>query len=416
MSSEANILTTVRDSGYTTEISVWAPLPGDDEQNIVYVGPEVFDKPQVQCSPPCLLVFPTSPLAQPTTIEPGLYTTSLEYGSSGTTTINGQVVTTFLTTTTTITVTVPPVTTDAIPFSNVNVTRSQTSSNIVMSTSIDLPTIPFVLPGASGSSTTRFLTLPPWPGLFNGPPGGSNNPSETGQQNSGVFQTSFVTTVTATAATVTTIQLPANVSPIVYSCPPDTTIAFNTPRTTITTTCNSAETKTLAFTCPPTRIATFLGPSTGVFTVDCTLVTSFPVVTGGPVIPGDPDPDDEPTTTPTTTPTLPVWTTWPGELVPVETGVPEGEDDDDDDDGFGIITPCKLWFFSVSPRRNHSGRLIVDLLTVPAMLVLYQGRHKNQRMAMELSPGHLPAVSFPSRACRTCSSGVVLTARNVHHP
>ncbi|KAK5653777.1 hypothetical protein OQA88_7935 [Cercophora sp. LCS_1] len=64
--------------GFTTEVSVWVPLLGNDNLNIVYLGPEVFGRPSVSCSAPCLLVFPTSPLGSPSTVEPGDFVASLE--------------------------------------------------------------------------------------------------------------------------------------------------------------------------------------------------------------------------------------------------------------------------------------------------------------------------------------------------
>ncbi|EER40925.1 exo-beta-1,3-glucanase [Histoplasma capsulatum H143] len=57
-------------SGFTTEVSVWIPLEGDDEYDIVYVGPEVYDKPSLTCPADCILVFPTSSLSSKTTIDP----------------------------------------------------------------------------------------------------------------------------------------------------------------------------------------------------------------------------------------------------------------------------------------------------------------------------------------------------------
>lgn len=260
----------------------------------------------------------------------------------GSTTTSGIIITTFFTTTTTITLKLPPVTVEGIPFYNVNVTRGQGSSNIIMSTSVDIPSIPVVLPGPSGSSTTRFITVPPWPAVTNGPPSGTNIGGIGGSSGEvsvpGQYRTPYSTVVTATAATVTTVALPSTVSAITFRCPPDSTIVFNTPRTTVTSYCNDPATVTLGFTCPPSRVVTFLGPSTAVISADCALNTAF-------AAPSDPEaspPDDEPPPATTTTeiPLLPVWTYWPGDLIPIPTpipgpGPPPGR------------TTCKLWFFSV---------------------------------------------------------------------
>jgi hypothetical protein len=91
------------DSGFTTEVSVWIPLPGDDYYQIVYVGTEVWQQPTARCSPPCILVLPPSTLSAGTTISPGSYTTSFEYGATGTTLVGTVTVTTFITQITTVT-------------------------------------------------------------------------------------------------------------------------------------------------------------------------------------------------------------------------------------------------------------------------------------------------------------------------
>ncbi|KDN67309.1 putative 1,3-beta glucanase [Colletotrichum sublineola] len=341
-------------SGFTTEVSVWLPLDGDDDKNIVYVGPEVFTEPSVTCSPPCVLVFPTSSLASSSTIDPGNYTTSLEYGSSGTTiNSNGVVITTFFTTTTTVTIDIPEITIGGIPYYNVNVTSGQITDTIVLTPSVDIPPIGVPVSDGEGGTTTRTLTLPPWPAVSNGPPDapGWGNPvgpwvGPSDSTVSGVFRTPFRTTISASGPTVTTLTFPSTVSPMVVSCPPVTTIAFNTPKTTITTDCNSHTAWTIAFTCPATKIVTFLGPSAGVFTADCTLATIFNPPTGLP----EPEPS---TTKKSTTTTLPIWNTWPGGVItPVTTTVEAPKAT-----GNGVVTPCKLWFFSfcISTDGFHIG-------------------------------------------------------------
>ncbi|KAF9872609.1 putative glucan 1, 3-beta-glucosidase [Colletotrichum karsti] len=335
--------------GFTTEISVWIPLEGDDEFDVVYVGPEVWQTPAVTCPAPCVLVFPTSSLSSSTTISPPPYTTSVEYGHMDTTTIDGQVVTTFVTTITTITITVDPISTDGMPYSNVNITQGQTSSALTVHPSLSIPPVPVPLPDGEGGTTTRTLQLPPWPDMTSGPPESwGNGPGETSGTVSGEFRTPYVTTVSASAATVLTLSFPSFVTASPVSCPPQSEIVFATPRTTITTLCAESTIISLRFTCPPTRVVTFLAPSTAVFTADCALATSFvntPPAEGDDDLDVDaPDPTD-PDRPPTVTEPLPTWTEYPpGQIETVEEDV---EEDDDDDDGIGFLTPCNLWFFNI---------------------------------------------------------------------
>ncbi|OAT07954.1 hypothetical protein BDBG_16924 [Blastomyces gilchristii SLH14081] len=327
-------------SGFTTEVSVWLPLPGDDEYDIVYVGPDVYDNPSVTCPADCILVFPTSSLASPTTIDPGDYTTSLEYGHHGTTTIGGREVPTFYTTVTTITLDIDPITTDGMPYSNINITEGQPSATLTVLPSVDIPPIPVPMPDGEGKTTTRNVTVPPWPAITRGPPESWSNPntSPTDGTKEGVYHTPFVTTVVATHPTVSTLSFPSTVSPIVVKCPPNSKVPFNTPKTTPTIYCRVPTTVSVAFTCPATKVVTFIGSSTGVFTVDCTVSTTFtkPEET---ITPG-------PTNEPTTTLPLPAWTTWPpGAITPVEEEIEEPEPGK---------TTCDLWFFSICLNRDNS--------------------------------------------------------------
>ncbi|OBT61060.1 hypothetical protein VE03_09163 [Pseudogymnoascus sp. 23342-1-I1] len=332
--------------GFTTEISVWIPLEGNDEFDVVYVGPDVYEDPSVTCPAPCLLVFPTSSLAEKTTITPGSYTTSLEYGNMDTTTVGGQVITTFITKTTIITIPIAPITTDGIQYSNINITRGQTSSALTVRPSVDIPPVPWVLPDGDGGSTTRTILLPPWPDVTRGPPDGTgwgNAPGDTAGTVSGIYRTPFVTTITATRATVITVVFPSQVSPISVQCPPNSEIVFNTPKTTITTDCPEATDWTFQFNCPATRVVTFIGSSTAVLTADCTLSTVFNHITE------EPEFGTTATTQPPVTDPLPIWTTWPvGQIEAVD----EEEDDDDEDGVVGFWTPCKLWFFNICLIKN----------------------------------------------------------------
>ncbi|PGG96344.1 hypothetical protein GX51_07874 [Blastomyces parvus] len=326
-------------SGFTTEVSVWIPLEGDDEYDIVYVGPEVYDKPSLTCPADCILVFPTSSLSSKTTIDPGKYTTSVEYGHRSTTTIGGREVPTFYTTVTTITLTIDPITTDGMPYSNINITEGQTSTPLTVLPSVDIPPIPVPIPDGEGKTTTRNITVPPWPAITRGPPESWNNPnaSPTDGTKEGVYHTPFVTTVVATKPTVSTLSFPSTVSPIVVKCPPHSKVPFNTPKTTPTINCGVPTTVSIGFTCPATKVVTFIGSSTGVFTVDCTVSTTFTkpdqTITSGP------------TNKPTNTQPPPVWPTWPPRVVtPIEEEVKKPEPGK---------TPCKLWFFSFCPNGDE---------------------------------------------------------------
>ncbi|EGC48290.1 LysM domain-containing protein [Histoplasma capsulatum var. duboisii H88] len=198
-------------SGFTTEVSIWIPLEGDDEYDIVYVGPEVYNKPSLTCPADCILVFPTSLLSSKTTIDPGKYTTTVEYGHRSTTTISGREVPTFYTTVTTITLTIDPITTDGMPYSNINITEGQTSTSLTVLPSVDIPPIPVPIPDGEGKTTTRNITVPPWPAITRGPPESWSNPdaSSTDGMKEGVYHTPFVTSVVATKPTVSTLSFPS---------------------------------------------------------------------------------------------------------------------------------------------------------------------------------------------------------------
>ncbi|KAF5002926.1 hypothetical protein FDECE_10481 [Fusarium decemcellulare] len=129
----------------------------------VFLGPKVWETPSATCEAPCVLVFPPSKLPEATTIKLDKYTTSLEYGATGKTTISGKETTAFVTKTTTITVDVPIFVTNSMMYSNVNVTQDQKPTQLVVKPSIKLPHIPVQVPDGEGGTTTRTLTLPPWP-------------------------------------------------------------------------------------------------------------------------------------------------------------------------------------------------------------------------------------------------------------
>ncbi|KAJ2975980.1 hypothetical protein NUW58_g8207 [Xylaria curta] len=268
--------------GFTTEVSVWIPLPGQDNIDIIYVGTEIWETPTVSGSAPVIIVLPTSSLKSTTTISPGDYTTSFEYGHIGSTTNTfGQVMTAFVTTITTITIHIPTIVTDGIPYSNVNVTGSRTDGGFIASPSVSIPLIGVPLPDGNGGTTTRTMQLPPWPAVTNGPPrdGGSSDPFDTmpSSTGTGTYYTPFPTTVSATGATVMTIKLPTTVGETTVSCPPQSQVTFA--HTTLHLVCPTPTAYSFHFDCPSSKVVTFLTASTAVITQDRSLVTLFPIAT-----------------------------------------------------------------------------------------------------------------------------------------
>ncbi|KAH8678326.1 hypothetical protein BX600DRAFT_545929 [Xylariales sp. PMI_506] len=115
----------------------------------VYIGPGVWTSFTAQCEPPCSLVLPPLTIS-PETFSIPPYTTSLQVRS----------------TTTTITLFPPPVILSSLDFSNVAVTESETSSIITPVPSVTLPVISVPVTWTQGSeptTSTRVITLPPWP-------------------------------------------------------------------------------------------------------------------------------------------------------------------------------------------------------------------------------------------------------------
>jgi hypothetical protein len=314
--------------GFTTEVSVWVPLPGFDHLDIVWVGTEVWDSPTVSCpSKSCQLIIPTRSVGS-TTIRPTSFTTSLEFGGFSSTTIGGVGTTVFETSTTTVTISVPSIVTDGIGHSNVNVTSSG-AVPITVFPSVDLDPVVVTLPDGQGSSTERTITLPPWPQIEGGPSMSYTDPatlpSNSGPATSTTYYTPITSRITVGGATVTTVTFPGSTAAITVHCPAETSIVFATPRIAVGTTCTDDADRTLNFACPTTRVFTFLGPATAVATVDCSLVTAWTT--------GSPDPTPDP---------LPVFTRWPsyGHIEPEEQERDKPEPDDD-----GVHVPCASWFF-----------------------------------------------------------------------
>ncbi|KAI1358579.1 pectin lyase fold/virulence factor [Xylaria arbuscula] len=326
----SKVLQSDNQRGFTTEVSVWLPLPGNNNVNIVYVGPEVFTSQAVSCPAPCVLVFPTSSLESSTTISPSSYTTSFEYGALTTTSMNGVPTTIFLTLTTVVTISIPPITLGGLPFSNVNITSNEPVP-ITVHPSVDVPPVTLSLPDGSGSTTTRVVSLPPWPIIDQGPGGFITDPGAESPTNAASFSKSttyyaaVTSTITANAPTVTTLQFPPAISPITIPCPIATDIVFATPSITVRTTCAHSAPAIFSFVCPTTKELTLLGSTAVAVWVDCSFVTAW---AADPV-------------TSTTTP-LPVFTTWPpyGKIIPVTTTVDKPEPTDD-----GVVVTCRVWFF-----------------------------------------------------------------------
>jgi hypothetical protein len=127
---------------------------------IVYIDPTVWvqSSPTVVCAPPCTLVLPPSVLPSETTISISSYTTSLEIGWTSKGVFTGSTVTT--------TISIPPVTTKIINYSNVPINNSTDIFKIIPTMSV-MPK-PVVItdtypPGITGSPPTRTITPPPFP-------------------------------------------------------------------------------------------------------------------------------------------------------------------------------------------------------------------------------------------------------------
>ncbi|KAK8059107.1 glucan 1-3-beta-glucosidase [Apiospora saccharicola] len=289
-------------SGYTTEVSIWLPNNGQDSPNIVYVGTEIWATPSVSCSPPCILVLPTSPLSTSSTIDPGNYTTSLEYGSPGTTTLgDGQVITTFIITTTIVTIDIPLLTIGAMPFYNLNVTSTATAGGFLAEPSVDIPPVGVPLPNGKGGTTTRSLTLPPWPKVSEGPPDGPgwvlpSDPFDSSLQfprppsspgslpstptspstRSMTFFTPYRTSLSVAGPTTLTINFPETPFPeTTIQVPPVTELPFQTPKWTLTLPPDLNTAFTLRWHCHGPFFLTFFHSFTGFYDFDCIFRTAW---------------------------------------------------------------------------------------------------------------------------------------------
>ncbi|KAI0150178.1 glycoside hydrolase family 55 protein [Xylariaceae sp. FL1272] len=328
-------------SGFTTEVSLWLPLQGQDSLSPVYVGPEIWSNSTVACLPPCVLVIPNSTLSSLTTIIPGNYTTSFEYGAIEpvTTYSNSQVMSSFVKSTTTVAISIPAITTSVIPFYNYNVTDTPSGGTLTAYPSVPIPPVSIPLPDGITGTTTRTVQLPPWPAVTNDlqeewtTSAVSFSPAS-GTTGSQTYYFPYITTLTITAPTTTTIQLPTAIGGTTILCPPYCQITFTQPETTLSLWWPTPTSFTIQFTCPLSKTLTFLASTTDiVLTEQCSLTTLFP----------GPPPTGSSSSSSSSTVMLPTWTTWPpGLVVPVTTKVDKPEPTDD-----GVKASCHLWFFFI---------------------------------------------------------------------
>lgn len=205
--------------GFTTEDSIWLPIPGADNVDTVYVGTPIWTSTTVTCSvASCLLVFPTSHLPIPTTITPGNYTTSFEYGTKSQVTSNGVTTEIFITTTTTTVLQITSIVVTGMGYSNYNITRGETS--FVISESVDIPSTTIGLPDGSGGTTSRVVPLPPWPQIIQGPTVSESSAQATSGV-SNTYYTGLTATISVNGPTVTTVSFATTIPPTTVSCPPD---------------------------------------------------------------------------------------------------------------------------------------------------------------------------------------------------
>lgn len=209
-----------------------------------------------------------------------------------------------------------------MPYYNLNVTSTATSGGFLAEPSVSIPPVGVPLPDGKGGTTTRNLTLPPWPKVSQGPadgpgwtmsddpfdpfdvppaPQGSGNTSPTHTSSKTfTFFTPFSTKISAARPTVTTIHLPPTpISPKTFTFPPATALTFATPRTTLTLDPHWHTTFTLGYTCPPSFVLTLLYPWEGFVSADCSIPTSWPwplvpPPTPAPGHPGAPAPPGAP--------------------------------------------------------------------------------------------------------------------------
>ena len=293
--------------GYTSEVSVWLPGPGDDKE-IVYLGPEVYTQHTAQCNPPCVMVLPPSalPSGSTTTISISPYPTTID--------APGSVVT--------VTITVTAITTTEISMGNVNVTSGQAgNAPFVASPSIDLP--PAVVPytGGDGRVTTTTVVLPPWPSIGMGPP--DTWPNITGPFSSDGGQP--VPTLPGGSQGDPMGVLFPGIEPVTVTCPPNTLVLEALSATLTLSDCSGV--KTLDWNCLPTTTLGMSADASVTVALGCTLFT-------GTIPPG------------TTVAPVPTFN-----FHPIPTPPTEQQKEDDDDDEAHYLR-CDMWFFNVSSKNT----------------------------------------------------------------
>jgi chitinase len=129
----------------------------DDDVEVVYLAPEVYEGTPAQCTGPCQLVFPPRPLGSTTTISLQPYTTSIQLKPG---------------VTTTLTVKPSPIVTNMIEYYNVNITSNEGTKTITPIASVTIVPVTTTITFQGGETQVRTLTLPPWPAISGIPTGG----------------------------------------------------------------------------------------------------------------------------------------------------------------------------------------------------------------------------------------------------
>ncbi|CAP61951.1 uncharacterized protein PODANS_5_1570 [Podospora anserina S mat+] len=309
---------------WAVDLQEWYPDASLDEDDVevVYLGTEVYRERTAYCTPPCRLILPPSSLPAPTVISIPPYTTSIEVGRS-----QGA---SFVVETTTITVYAPNITTNEMPMSNVNITIANPTNGggaggippFYANPSIDIPPIPVVVtpPGGGAPPTSRWITLPPWPSVTDGPlpddpsgvdiPDNSDLPSD--DQNPIIDRPPL-----------------GSGPPMVWDCPPGGVLEIDEFHAILTL--DNCQGQVTLGGCAPTGTKAMDAPPESTLLIGCTLFT------------GTQAPDIKP------------FPTGSGNIIqPITTPVPDPpreddpqDSDDDDDEPAGVYLSCKAWFFFI---------------------------------------------------------------------
>jgi hypothetical protein len=238
--------------GYCPDVCGSRPTGEDgsqDEYQTVTLDPAVWGAPTAQCAPPCVLVLPPSSLTSPTTISFNQWTTSLEFGWWTTGTTGGKATSWYTATTVTTVLSIPPVTTNRISFSNEVITTlldGAVPSVIYPTPSVSPP--PFVITptnlpsGITATPVPRTIRPPPWPwsGIPSAQPTGTTTSTTssfdpgpivvipTGPFPTTAFPTETVSYVTNWVPEPTTTEVDGNPVPVIpcwvwfiWVCPPN---------------------------------------------------------------------------------------------------------------------------------------------------------------------------------------------------